>query len=165
MTARRRPPARRQSRPVGGPPPRKKDPSMTMTRPNAIGIPGYSETMPCEPASASRARRLVRAALNTWDLGPLIEDGTLIISELVGNAARHSGCRLVRISVRLPDRGRVRLAVTDKCPQPLTAQEPRHDDESGRGLMLVDAMADRWGTEYRTWGKIVWAELHAKGGA
>jgi anti-sigma regulatory factor (Ser/Thr protein kinase) len=136
---------------------------MTMTRPHAIGAPGYSETMPCEPKSASRARRLVRAALNTWDLGPLIDDGTLIISELVGNAARHSGCRLLRVSVRLPDRDRVRLAVTDKCSQPPTAQEPCCENESGRGLMLVDAMADRWGTEYRTWGKIVWAELRAKG--
>ncbi|MEU1803886.1 ATP-binding protein [Streptomyces sp. NPDC019937] len=138
---------------------------MTAIRPNAIGAPGYSETMPCEPESASRARRLVRAALNTWDLDPLIEDGMLIVSELVGNAARHSGCRLVRVSVRLHDRDRVRLTVTDKCRQLPTAQEPCCDDESGRGLMLVDAMADRWGTEYRTWGKIVWAELHAKGGA
>ncbi|MGW5445019.1 ATP-binding protein [Streptomyces asiaticus] len=138
---------------------------MTMTRPNAIGAPGYSETMPCEPTSASRARRLVRAALNTWDLGHLIDDGTLIISELVGNAARHSGCRLLRVSVRLPDRDRVRLAVTDKCPQPPTAQAPCCDDESGRGLVLVEAMSDRWGTEHRTWGKIVWAEFHAKRGS
>ncbi|WP_063736887.1 ATP-binding protein [Streptomyces sp. RTd22] len=136
---------------------------MTVTRPIAIGAPGYSETMPCEPESASRARRLVRAALNTWDLGPLVEDGTLIISELVGNAARHSGCRLLRVSVRLPDRDRVRLAVTDKCLQPTTAQAPGSDDESGRGLLLVDALADRWDTEYRAWGKIVWAELRARG--
>lgn len=138
---------------------------MTMTRPNAIGAPGYSETMPCEPASAGRARRLVRASLNTWDLGHLVDDGTLIISELVGNAARHSGCRLLRVSVRLPDRNRVRLAVTDKCPLPPTARTPCCDDESGRGLMLVEATSDRWGTEYRTWGKTVWAELHAKGGS
>ncbi|MFI0777943.1 ATP-binding protein [Streptomyces sp. NPDC021212] len=136
---------------------------MTMTSPNATGVPGYSETMPCEPASASRARRLVRAALNTWALTHMIDDGTLIISELVGNAARHSGCRLLRVSVRLPDRDRLRLAVTDKCTQAPTAQEPCCDDESGRGLVLVEAMADRWGTEHRTWGKIVWAELRAKG--
>ena len=136
---------------------------MTMTRPHAIGAPGYSETMPCEPASASRARRLVRAALNTWTLGDLIDDGTLIISELVGNAVRHSGCRLVRVSVRLSDQDRVRLAVTDKCLQPPTAQTPCCDDKSGRGLVMVDAMADRWGTEHRAWGKIVWAELRTKG--
>lgn len=139
--------------------------TMTVTRPNAIGAPGYSETMPCEPESASRARRLVRAALNTWDLGHLIEDGTLIISELVGNSVRHSGCRLLRVSVRLPDRDRVRIAVTDKCLQPPTAQTPRGDEESGRGLLLVSAMADRWDTEYRAWGKTVWAELRAKAGS
>ncbi|MGR3931487.1 ATP-binding protein [Streptomyces sp. BRA346] len=135
---------------------------MTMTRPNATGAAGYRETMPCEPQSASRARRLVRAALNTWDLGPLVEDGMLIISELVGNAARHSGCRLLRVSVRLPERGRVRLAVTDKCLQAPIAQAPDSNEECGRGLLLVAAMADRWGTEYRTWGKTVWAELRAK---
>jgi len=135
---------------------------MTMTRPHAIGIPGYSETMPCEPESASRARRLVRAALNTWDLGNLIEDGTLIISELVGNAVRHSGCRLLRVSVRLPDRDRVRLAVTDKCLQPPIAQAPDSNEECGRGLLLVDALADCWDTEYRAWGKSIWAELRAK---
>ncbi|MCQ8193422.1 ATP-binding protein, partial [Streptomyces rugosispiralis] len=75
---------------------------------------------------------------------------------------RHSGCRLLRVSVRLPHRDRVRLAVTDKCPQPPTAQAPCCDDESGRGLVLVEAMSDRWGTQYRTWGKTVWAELRPK---
>ncbi|MFD7506255.1 ATP-binding protein [Streptomyces sp. NPDC059850] len=136
---------------------------MTMTRPNALGAPGYSERMPCEPESASRARRLVRAALNTWDLGHLIGDGTLIISELVGNAVRHSGSRRLHVSVRLSGPDRVRLAVTDKSPHPPIFQSPDGDDESGRGLMLVDAKADRWGTEHHTSGKIVWAELHAKG--
>lgn len=137
---------------------------MTATRPNAIGAPGYSETLPCIEVSAHTARRLVRAALETWKLQNLIEDGELIVSELVGNSVKHSGCRFLRVVVDRTGEHCVRIAVSDRSrkePAPNTADP---DDEASRGLSLVDAYADCWGTERRAWGKIVWAELVAKGG-
>ncbi|MFF3150261.1 hypothetical protein ACFVRU_53335, partial [Streptomyces sp. NPDC057927] len=51
---------------------------MTAARPTATGTPGYTETMPCEPESARRARRLVSAVLNTWGIGELAEVGVQI---------------------------------------------------------------------------------------
>ena len=55
--------------------------TMTAAKPTATGVPGYAETVPCEPESARRARLLVSAALDTWGIGELVEVGTLIISE------------------------------------------------------------------------------------
>ncbi|WP_328377076.1 ATP-binding protein [Streptomyces sp. NBC_00440] len=137
----------------------------TATRPNAIGAPGYSETWPCEPETASRARSLVRAALYTWKLDVLVDDGVLIASELVGNAVQHSRCRLLRASVVLLSPGRVRLSVSDRSLALPKVQEAGEESVTGRGLMLIDELADRWDTDVRRWGKVVWAELHVSGDA
>jgi anti-sigma regulatory factor (Ser/Thr protein kinase) len=138
---------------------------MTTTRPNAIGAPGYSESLPCEEESASVARGLVRTALHAWSLEKLVKDGELIVSELVTNSIQHSGCRCIRVVVDRTGERQVRIAVSDrsrKAPSPRMAGD---DDEAGRGLLIIAAYADRWGTEHRSWGKIVWAELEAKRGA
>ncbi len=135
--------------------------TMTATRPHAIGAPGYSETWPCEPESAGRARSLVRAALHTWGLEVLVDDGVLIVSELVGNAVQHSRCRLFRASITLVGPGRVCLAVSDRSTALPKVQDAKRDSVAGRGLLLVDELADQWDTDVRRWGKIVWAEIVA----
>lgn len=123
------------------------------------GHPGYTETLPCEEASASAARKLVRTALDAWGLGELAEDSSLIVSELATNAVRHTRSRYMRVTVTRPSPGWVRVAVVDKSrtmPQPRPASET---DTGGRGLAVVDAFSDRWGTDRLPWGKRVWAEL------
>ncbi|MGX4688725.1 ATP-binding protein [Streptomyces sp. JNUCC 63] len=60
--------------------------------------------------------------------------------------------------------GVLRIAVTDargeRLPSPVTDLATPPDDESGRGLLIVTALADRWGTEpYPPSGKTVWAEV------
>ncbi|UFQ16235.1 MULTISPECIES: ATP-binding protein [Streptomyces] len=135
------------------------------TKPNATGSPGYNETLPCKAKSASQARQLVCAALNTWQLSHLIDDGQLIVSELVANAVQHSHCHSVRVSVERPTEDRVRVAVSDKSRTKPAAATPSVDEEAGRGLLLVDSVADDWGVDYRAWGKVVWAELRAEGSA
>jgi anti-sigma regulatory factor (Ser/Thr protein kinase) len=130
--------------------------------PSAIGRPAYSQTLRCEPASARRARLLVSAACNTWGLPDLADTGALVVSELMGNAVEHSGSRLVRVIVSLSEEGRIRVAVVDKSrtrPAPRTASD---DDEDGRGLAVVQALADQWGTDLLSWGKRVWVELCTK---
>src|SRR4051812_37753458 len=62
-----------------------------MATPRPTGHPGYSETLDRVPESAAVARRLVRTALTAWGLEDLIEDATLVITELVSNAVDH-GC-------------------------------------------------------------------------
>ena len=139
--------------------------NLTAARPTATGIPGYTETLPCEPASARRARILVSAALSTWGMGELAEAGGQIVAELVNNAIDHSRCRTVRVLVTRPADGVVRIGVADTCNKVPAPGSPHDDAEEGRGLLLVDALSRRWGYDGKHRGKVVWAELEvsAKG--
>lgn len=137
----------------------------TADRLHAAGVPGYSKTWRCKPQTVRRARDLVGTALNTWGLACLVDRGTLIVSELVTNSVNHSRCKTVRVSITRPGRELVIISVFDKSkklPAPL-GPVPGEDMEDGRGLLLVDAMADRWKVHARERGKIVRAELHVKG--
>ncbi|WP_105974108.1 ATP-binding protein [Streptomyces geranii] len=132
---------------------------MTAVQPIPVGAPGYTTSLLCKPESAGTARRLVVASLSTWGLGDLADVGRLVVSELVSNSVRHTSCRLIKVSVRRMGVDRVRIGVTDKsCRLPeLGAGNSGH--EGGRGLLLVEVMADRWGYDKYRWGKTVWAEL------
>ncbi|MFD4570779.1 ATP-binding protein [Streptomyces sp. NPDC058417] len=130
-----------------------------LTRSRQTGHPGYSRTLPREPASVCAARRLVRGALVGWGLEELADDGALIVSELVANAVLHARRDSVRVSVDRSAARRVRVAVVDFSPRPPVATDPGPWDEGGRGLTLVAALAVDWGSEPLPWGKRVWAEV------
>ncbi|MFT2017748.1 ATP-binding protein [Streptomyces sp. 796.1] len=135
----------------------------TTTRPRATGFPGYSETWPCEAQSAARARSLVRAVLQTWNLACLIDRGVLAISELVGNSVQHTNCELVQFSITMPDRHCVRISVTDTSEKlPRLRFRSSGEDMSGRGLTLVAFTADQWGVDVHPKGKTVWVEMLAR---
>ncbi|MGY1453751.1 ATP-binding protein [Streptomyces sp. SS8] len=127
------------------------------------GHPGYSETLPRRPESAASARRMIRAACAAWRLDDLAEDGALIVSELVSNAVQHARRNSIRVVIERPETARLRIGVVDFSKAPPVRKAPGPDDEGGRGLALMAALADRWGTEPLPWGKRVWAELHGKG--
>lgn len=129
----------------------------------ATGHPAYTETMPCEPESARKARILVALALSAWDLDDLIDAGKLVVSELVGNAARHTHCHSIRVTITRLAAGRVRVAVIDKSVKKAVPRTADVDDEHGRGLAVVAAVAEATGTDTFAWGKRSWAELSAPG--
>jgi anti-sigma regulatory factor (Ser/Thr protein kinase) len=135
--------------------------TMTTAGPASIGAPGYSETMPCEPESARRARLLISAALSTWGIGELVDAATLVVSELVGNSAQHTSCSLLRVTVSRPTPHRVKIAVADRSRTVPEMTSPADEDEEGRGLFLVDVLSDRWGHDRHRRGKTAWAELAA----
>ncbi|MFK0120975.1 ATP-binding protein [Streptomyces sp. NPDC090994] len=126
-----------------------------------FGDPTEGEVpLPSRPESAATARRLVQVVvLRQWQLGPKhAEDAVLLVSELVGNAVRHTGARVfglrmrrrpgwLRVEVRDPSRGLPCLIPV----QPL--------DINGRGLFLVDRLADRWGVDLLPRGKTTWFEM------
>jgi len=91
--------------------------------------------------------------------GPRL-DVQLCVSELLSNVIRHLG-EGTPVTVRLTGaQGRIRVAVTD--PDPRAWPLLRHaggDDETGRGLALLDAVSLRWGVEQGTDTKTVWCEL------
>nr|WP_225860429.1 ATP-binding protein [Streptomyces triticiradicis] len=119
------------------------------------------------PRGARLARRLVSHRLDVWGYAydsPANEALTLVAAELVANAVRHGRVPGRDFEVRLvATAGPVRLEVSDSRAErvpPLSPREPPGDTESGRGLMIVAAVADRWGIVPRTKGpgKTVWAE-------
>ena len=109
--------------------------------------------------TGSVARRALRQLFET----ARTEDGAretavLLATELVTNAVEH-GHGAAYLDAFVDDRS-IRLEVTDAStvtPQPNTAVSEL--DERGRGLLLIDALASRWGIEPRPDGKTVWCEL------
>ncbi|MGW6414834.1 ATP-binding protein [Streptomyces sp. NPDC055055] len=124
------------------------------------GHPAYSQTLPREPQSAAVARRLVRTALTLWGMESLIEDTALVVSELVSNAVDHSRLPSIRVIVSRPSATEVRVGVVDRSKTiPTMRTDSNGDQLRGRGLVVVDTLTERWGTELYRWGKQVWADL------
>ncbi|MEV0870668.1 ATP-binding protein [Streptomyces sp. NPDC049950] len=123
------------------------------------------------PRGARLARRLVSHRLDDWGhpyTTPANETLTLITAELSANAVRHGHVTGRDFHVQLilaEDTFRIEVTDTRAEKQPL-ARLPLADSlsESGRGLLLVAALADDWGVSARQAapGKTVWAELHVR---
>ena len=123
-----------------------------------LDVARATSVLPQDPRSASVARRFARDVFTQWDLGDGWSDAELLISELVTNAVTHGGSA-ADVAIRLlPDR--VQVAVTDDAGHAPTERKRSGDDgESGRGLAIVEALADRWGDFSADGRKTVWFEL------
>ena len=105
------------------------------------------------------ARTWARVILAGWDLVRLAGDGALILSELVTNSVVHAAGRAVGIWL-MTDRECLVIMVGDPCPDmPVRAKTPDTGEPSGRGLVIVSALAAQWGAYRVPSGKIVWAML------
>lgn len=120
-------------------------------------------------SSVPRARAALRAKLGEWRAGrAAAEDSELVLSELVTNGLRVPvpGDRLVGVRIECRGRGELlRLEVSDAGEGRPEVQRPGELDKGGRGLLLVETLAHRWGVDERRAGigKTVWAELLAPG--
>lgn len=143
---------------------------MTSLRPPveaaSVGL-AYSQSFPCEPSTAEIGREVVRDVLGVWHLDYLVDRAELIVTELIANASRHTLSPEIRLVIGRLSPTQVRVGVVDEEPSSLPAvSHADEEDEAGRGLFLIDAVADRWGCDLHgsirgPWGKEVWAELHA----
>jgi anti-sigma regulatory factor (Ser/Thr protein kinase) len=118
------------------------------------------------PGAVPRARHHARRVLADWGLGALGEPAELVVSELVTNAVK--ACQAAgghrHVHLRLAsDRARVLIEVQDGSPQPPVLAGATDDDESRRGLCLVEAMSAAWDwyPHRASGGKVVWALLPA----
>lgn len=122
-------------------------------------------TLPAVRPAAALAREATRAAVAAWRLGHLADEAVLLVSELVTNAVEHAGPGVPATVLRLEyGDGWLRIEVHDSSPHAPRPRTPDWLDESGFGLMLVDALAAKWGVQRTGEGKAVWAELDARPG-
>lgn len=143
--------------------------NVTSARPRSAQDPGFDLERNRVAGVAEEARALVQTALAAWELLEHADIGELIVSELVANAVRHAIGPTIRIQVdRLTD-DRVRFSVVDHAPHRLPRlRTPGPSEDSGRGLLLLDVLADRWGYDLvgtarrPPVSKRVWAEVVVK---
>jgi len=116
-------------------------------------------SFPEAPDSPRAARWFVTATLRAWtECEALVDDAALVVTELATNAVVHARSSF-SVEVTSEDHT-VRISVGDGAAGLPAPRDPSLIGSSGRGLSLVAELADRWGTERRDRGKVVWAELH-----
>lgn len=117
------------------------------------------------PEAASEARALVTAELGRSVAQKVVDDATLLVSELVSNAVRHApkgATPGVELRLKL-EGGRIRVVVSDPgAGFVATPRLPTAADGAGWGLYLVDRLADRWGV-ITTDRNEVWFEIDVEG--
>ncbi|MET8721298.1 ATP-binding protein [Streptomyces misionensis] len=124
----------------------------------------FTQLLSATPRGARLARLLAVEQLRTWGISS--EAATHVVAELAANAATHGRApgRSFRLTLSLVT-GTLRIELTDtrreRLPQ---VRLPCAEQETGRGLLLVEALADRWGV---SWDKVpcktVWAEITVPG--
>ncbi|WP_329320807.1 SpoIIE family protein phosphatase [Streptomyces sp. NBC_01262] len=111
--------------------------------------------LPPDPAVVAEARKEGAEQLERWGLGELVFTTELVVSELVTNAIRYASGP---IQLRLIRDATLICEVSDTSSTAPHLRRARTFDEGGRGLLLVAALTQRWGTRQTEAGKTIWAE-------
>ncbi|MFI6686631.1 ATP-binding protein [Streptomyces sp. NPDC050485] len=120
--------------------------------------------------AACRVRELrhgVSAKVTYWGLRELNDAISVVVDELLTNALAHGdtdsdASDSVEFTIVFTPHRRVRIEVTDGSSVLPHPQQADPADEHGRGMLLLAALADRWGTELHGRGKTVWCEFDIK---
>lgn len=123
--------------------------------------PSRQVTLSLDPivGAARRARELVTEACTRWHLMELAGPASIVVSEMANNVVAHARTMM---TVRLAVRGRgMTVSVQDHNPKvPRFTGPVAPTSYGGRGLLLIDSVAHRWGNLRLDDGKVVWAILH-----
>ena len=106
------------------------------------------------PEQVTYVRHQARLVLQLWRLTDLMAAAEVLISELATNVVRHARTHFT-VTVAW-DGANLRVEVSDASPLTPRPQLTPPDRESGRGLLLVDAIATTWGVDLSPEGKTVW---------
>ncbi|MFF3504461.1 PAS domain S-box protein [Streptomyces sp. NPDC003247] len=110
-----------------------------------------------DPASVREGRAVLHKALTSWNCADRADDALLLLSETLTNAVQHAegpiSLRLHRTATALT------VEVGDRSPRLPEPRPAAQDEESGRGLVLVGALADSWGVRPTDGGKTTWFTL------
>jgi serine/threonine-protein kinase RsbW len=132
-----------------------------MTTPADVRAPLLA-VLPGTPQSVSAARQITRELLG--DAHPAIETAMLLISELVTNAVLHSrsgepGGRVTVVLCTGPAGILIQVSDGGGPSEPRIAAVPADGAEHGYGLLLVDALAERWGSICSPEGRVTWCRV------
>ncbi|MGX1474999.1 UNVERIFIED_CONTAM: anti-sigma regulatory factor (Ser/Thr protein kinase) [Streptomyces canus] len=136
-------------------------------------MPGYEMSEPqlrcvlpfeAVPAEVRLLRKAAAKQLNLWGVSTATDEAELLVTELATNVFKHVG-EGVSATLILERRGeRLRLEVHDKSQAVPTPKSAGCDEECGRGLHLLAALAVDWGTVLTAVGKAVWCEIAISSG-
>ncbi|WP_395513688.1 SpoIIE family protein phosphatase [Streptomyces racemochromogenes] len=115
---------------------------------------------PGDPEALVAARHMIGAAVRAWGARSRADEIELVADELIVNALMHTdGPAIVTLRVLSGPQRRLRVEVEDRSSALPRRRDAGDAGVSGRGLMLVDRLADVWGVEPRGSGKCVWCEF------
>ncbi|WTW94282.1 ATP-binding protein [Streptomycetaceae bacterium NBC_01309] len=158
------PPIPAQATALGGGPGRHPGQAQHPVPASPQGSVVFSLCLPATVEAVPRARHALRGSIRGDIPGEPLDVLELLVSELVTNAVQHSPqSTTVTVEVLRGDRT-VRIAVTDAgvlLPRPRRAKSAAESsaDEHGRGLLLVEALAEAWGSRPVPGGKVVWCDV------
>lgn len=116
----------------------------------------YRQGLNAEPRALAQMRRITAAYLRLWGYGALVDAVVLGLTEMLTNVGRHSGSSACVLTLQDIGTG-VRLTVSDTSTKLPAAREIDWIAESGRGMHLIAATADTFGSTPTPTGKDVWA--------
>jgi hypothetical protein len=114
-----------------------------------------------QPERISGARQELRAIMHDWASPDQVDAAVLLASELLANVLVHTDVEgaLVAAMSGAPGSRRLRIEVADRSDDPAHRRSPGEMASSGRGLILLDLLSDRWGMQPRGDGKAIWFDL------
>ncbi len=116
------------------------------------------------PAEVHLLRRATVQQLSRWGVSLASDEAGLLVTELATSVLKHVGEGALATLILERKGERLRLEVHDKSPVMPTIRAAGCDDECGRGLPLIEAMAVDWGAVLTAAGKSVWCEMQLNGG-
>jgi anti-sigma regulatory factor (Ser/Thr protein kinase) len=114
-----------------------------------------------EPERIADARQQLRELLHDWASADQLDSAVLLVSEMVTNVLVHTDADALLVAEVAGDPGqrRMRIEVTDGSDDLPHRRHPGELASSGRGLVLVELLADTWGVDPRGEGKSIWFEF------
>jgi anti-sigma regulatory factor (Ser/Thr protein kinase) len=115
-----------------------------------------------EPERISVARQQLRELLHDWTSPDQVDSAVLLLSEMLTNVLVHTDTDALLLAEVSGDKGerRMRVEVTDAGDDLPHKRRPGELASSGRGLVLIELLADAWGVDPRGQGKSIWFELY-----
>ncbi|MFD3545606.1 SpoIIE family protein phosphatase [Streptomyces sp. NPDC058655] len=117
-----------------------------------------------EPERIAGARRQIRELLHDWADSDQVDSAVLMVSEMVTNVLMHTDGDALLVAEAVGELGarRLRLEVADSSDELPHRRQPGEMASSGRGVLLLEMLADTWGVDPRGEGKSIWFELYER---